>query len=194
MKTTSCTNCGAVTDTAALTCSKCGVSPAAAKIEHSVTELKQLTQKLRELNAPRHSFNSFNGCGTMLLDYRALPDGTYVATRWVTVLFLPLVPLSAWVIEPTGQEVSYGRETSRFSIIASTPVSPARALRTYLLVAIGLAPVIIGSFNSHALNHVLGGPVAFFAMLATIAWGIYIIFFRLKNDGKAYKATRAPHS
>jgi hypothetical protein len=95
------------------------------------------------------------------------------------------------VIEPTSQEISYGRETSKFSIIDKAPLSIVRVLRTYLLVVAGLAPVIAGSLNSRTINHVLGGPMAFFAMLGTVAWGIYIIFFRLKNDSKAYKMTAA---
>jgi len=124
----------------------------------------------------------------MLLDYRARAGGGYEATRWVTVFYLPIMPLSAFVIEPVGQDISYGRETSRFSIVDRAPLSGFRILRTYSLVVAGLAPVILGFLNSSTINHVLGGPRAFFAMLAAVAWGIYIIFFRLKNDGKAYKS------
>lgn len=126
----------------------------------------------------------------MLLDYRALFDGSYEATRWVTVFYLPVIPLSAFVIEPTSQEFSYGRETAKFSIVDRAPLSLIRVLRTYLLAVVGLGPVIVGFLNSNTINHVLGGPRAFFAMLATIAWGIYIIFFRLKNDGNVYKRKR----
>jgi len=139
------------------------------------------------MNTPAKSFYSINGCGTMLLDYRALPDGAYVATRWITIFFLPLLPLSAYLIQPAGQDRSYGQETSRFSIIGRAPLSPLRVLRTYLLVAIGLAPVILGFLNSSTINRTLGGPLAFLAMLLSIGWGIYIIFFKLKNEGKAYK-------
>ncbi len=127
----------------------------------------------------------------MLLDYRALANGRYEATRWVTVFYLPVVPLSAYVIEPSGQARSYGQETSKFSIIDQAPISIVRVLRTYGLVVLGLAPVILGSLNSRFINHTLGGPLAFLAMLLTIAWGIYILFFKLKNDGKAYKAKKA---
>jgi hypothetical protein len=191
MTTISCPSCNTANSGDESACSNCGASLTAVKFEQSVKEIQQLTHKLREMNAPRKSFNSFNGCGTMLLDYRALADGTYEATRWLTVFYLPLVPLSAYVIEPTSQEISYGRETAKFSIIDQTPLSIARVLRTYLLVIVGLAPVIVGSLNTSVINRTLGGPLAFFAMLATIAWGIYIIFFRLKNDRKAYKMKAA---
>src|SRR5258705_1683020 len=119
MRRLACPSCEAVNDSQASACASCGASLAAIKFEQNINELKELTDKLRAMNAPRKSFNSFNGCGTMLLDYRALTDGTYEATRWVTVFFLPIVPLSAYVIEPTGQDISYGRETSKLSIIST---------------------------------------------------------------------------
>jgi len=38
------------------------------------------------MNTPPKSFYSINGCGTMLLDYLALPDGTYVPREMDKVL------------------------------------------------------------------------------------------------------------
>lgn len=183
----SCPSCNTASVADESACANCGASLAEVKFAQSVDELKRLTERLHEFNVPRKSFNSFNGCGTMLLDYRALANGTYEATRWVTVFYLPVVPLAAYVIEPTSQEHRYGQETSKFSIIGNASLSFAGILRTYALVVIGLAPVILGFLNPSVINHTLGGGLAFLAMLVTIAWGIYIIFFRLKNDGKAYK-------
>jgi hypothetical protein len=41
--------------------------------------------------------------------------------------------------------------------------------------------------DSSTINRTLGGPLAFLAMLLSIGWGIYIIFVKLKNEGKAYQ-------
>ena len=191
MKDITCPSCQTTNRPNAPNCSNCGLPLVAAKFEQNINEIHQLTEKLRELNVPRKTFSSFNGCGTMLLDYRARPDGTFEATRWVTILWLPIVPLSTYVIEPTSQEFSYGRQTAKFSIIEKTSLSLARVMRTYLLVVVGMAPLVVGWLNASKLNHVLGGPRAFFAMLATIIWDGYIIFFKLKNDGKAYKKQKA---
>src|SRR5450759_4149969 len=38
---------------------------------------------------------SLNGCGTRYLGCRWQSDGTYVATKWITLFFLPLVPLNS---------------------------------------------------------------------------------------------------
>jgi hypothetical protein len=187
METLLCSTCNTTNNLEADNCTNCGTSLATEKLERSINELRKTTEKIKDLTTPRKSFYSFNGCGTMLLDYRALADGTFEATRWVTVFALPLIPLSAYVIEPESQEHSYGRETSKFSILEKKSLSLARVLRTYLLVFIGLAPVAIGWYYSPWLNRAIGGPKAFFVMLAAIIWAFYIILFRLKNDSKAYK-------
>lgn len=191
MNTVVCLACKTVNAEATVNsaCSQCGASLAPALIEQSVNELKKLTAKFEEANAP--SFKSFNGFGTTLLDYRARPDGTYEATRWAIALFLPLFPLANYVIQPTGQERSYGSETSKFRIIDRTPLTAARILRTYLLAIVGLLPIISGFAYSNVVNRTLGGLAAFGAMILCFAWAIYIIFFKLKNEGAAYKSVAA---
>jgi len=188
MATISCPSCQATNSTEGSDCTNCGGSLATAKLEYSINEIKKTTAKMRELTTPRKTFYSINGCGTTLLDYRALADGSYAATRWVTVFGLPLLPLSGYVIEPTSQEYSHGGETSKFSILGKTPLAIDRVMRTYLLAVIGVLPLILGAINSRWVNRTLGGPLAFVAMIASFAWLVYIIFYRLKNDSKAYKA------
>jgi hypothetical protein len=191
MSTVICTTCQTVNAAATVNsaCSRCGQSLAPALIEQSVNELKKATARFEEHNAP--SFSSFNGFGTTLLDYRARPDGTYEATRWAIALFLPLFPLANYVIQPTGQERSYGRETSKFRIMGQTPLTATRILRTYLLAVVGLFPIITGSLYSSVINRTLSGPLAVGAMLLCFAWACYMIFFKLKNEGAAYKTVAA---
>src|SRR5215212_10923022 len=88
-------------------CSACGEPLAAAVIQHSIDNLKKLTERMQEMNAP--SFKTFNGFGTTLLDYRRRDDGSWEATRWVVAMMLPLVPLATYRILPKRQENSYGR-------------------------------------------------------------------------------------
>ena len=52
-------------------------------------------------------------------------------------------------------------------------------------------PLVLGFMNSSWVNRTLGGPLAALAMFASIAWGAYVIFFRIKNDSKAYKPKSA---
>ena len=194
METINCPSCEAQNTIADDACKQCGESLAVAKLQHSIDEISKATAKMRELTTPRKSFYSFNGCGTMLLDYRALTDGTFEATRWVTIIGLPIIPLEAYVIEPESQEHTYGRETSKFSIVRKTSLSLARIVRTYGLAVVALLPIIIGSLNSSWINRTLGGPLAALAMLLAIVWGGYLIFFRMKNDSKAYNKKLARKS
>ena len=178
-------------------CSNCGEPVGVAVFQHTVDEIKQITERMKESAAP--SFNTFNGFGTTLLDYREREDGTWEATRWVVAAMLPLVPLGSYVINPRRQQNSYGRMESYFEVLGRTPLSPARILRVYGLLILGLAPVVLGFMNSRLIDRTIksafgpkfGGILAVLAMLATVAWGVYVIFFRIKNDSKAYKPKSA---
>jgi hypothetical protein len=147
-------------------CSSCGEPLGVAVFQHSLDEIKKLTERTRELNAP--SFKSFNGFGTTLLDYREREGADWEASRWVIAAGLPLVPLASYVIRPKRQESGYGRMESYFEILGRVPLSPARILRVYALVIAGLAPVVLGFMNSRWVNRTLGGPLAALAMLASI--------------------------
>ena len=178
-------------------CADCGEPVGVAVFQHSLDEIRKLTERTREATAP--SFDTFNGFGTTLLDYRERGDGTWEATRWVVAAMFPVVPLGSYVIRPQRQQNSYGRMESYFEILGRTPLSPARVLRVYGLMLLGLAPVVLGFMNSSridgaikgALGAKYGGIVAALAMVASVAWGAYVIFYRIKNDSKAYKTKSA---
>ena len=193
MKTVECPSCRTVNTnpTTASACSNCGESLAPVLFQQSVDELKKLTDNLHLTAKPSRSFSSFNGFGTTLLDYRQLPDGTYQATRWIIALFLPIFPLKTYLIEPTVQERSYGQETSRFNILGETSLSAVRVVRTYLIAIVGLLPAILGFVYSREINRAVPGLYALGLMILMFVWALYFIFFKLKNEGKAYRAPRA---
>ncbi|HEV2706464.1 MAG TPA: hypothetical protein VGV59_11105 [Pyrinomonadaceae bacterium] len=191
MKTIKCPSCQLPNNFDNEACEQCHEPLAAAKLEQTINELRATTEKAREAVTPRKSFSSLNGFGTTLLDYRALDDGTYEATRWVIAMALPLFPLATYRIRPETQERGYGQETSRFTILERVALKPARIVRTYLLAAVGLLPVLLGIIYSTELNRVLKGWTAVLVMLLMGAWAVYIIFFKLKNEGNAYKTKPA---
>lgn len=186
--TVNCAACHAVNPGAGVNsaCSACGEPLGLAVLRHSIDEVNKLNERMREVNAP--SFTSFNGFGTTLLDYRAREDGDWEASRWVIAAGLPLVPLASYVIRPKRQETSYGRTEAHFGILGGVPLSPARILRVYALVALALAPVVLGFVNSTWVNRTLGGPLAALAMLGSVVWAVYVIFFLIKNDSKPYES------
>src|ERR1700755_2900686 len=121
-------------------CSACGEPLGAAIFQQTLDELKRVTaratERMAELNAP--SFKTFNGFGTTLLDYRRRDDGSWEATRWVVAAMLPIVPLAPYRILQKRQQNSDGRMESYFDILGREPLSIARTLRVYALVAVGL--------------------------------------------------------
>jgi hypothetical protein len=196
--TVNCPACDAVNVDADVNtkCFACGEPVGSAVLQHILDELKKAAggfkERMAEINAP--SFKTFNGFGTTLLDYRRRDDGLWDATRWVVAVMLPVAPLGAYVIRPKRQQNSYGRMESYFEVHGREPLSAARVLRVYALLAVGLAPFVLGFMNSSWVNRTLGGPLAALAMFASIVWGAYIIFFRIKNDSKAYKQESAKAS
>jgi hypothetical protein len=192
MKTVACPACS-FTNTnanAESVCANCGESLAPALFQQSVDELRKLTNRLQETKRPAKSFYSFNGFGTTLLDYRALPDGTYRATRWIIALFLPVFPLKTYIIEPVTQEFSYGQETTRFNILGEARLSIGRVLRTYLLAFVGLLPAVLGYVYAREIGRVVTGLYAVALMILMFLWAMYFIFYKMKNEGKAYRSSR----
>ena len=193
-----CTACRALNHEADVNskCAHCGEPLAGAVFQHGIDGLRKITDRMQEMSAP--SFNTFNGFGTTLLDYRERADGAWEATRWVVAAMFPLVPLGSYVINPKRQQNSYGRMESYFDILGRTPIAPLSVLRVYALLLLGLAPVVLGFMNSARIDSAIkgalgpkyGGIVAALAMVAAVAWGAYIIFFRIKNDSKAYRAPK----
>lgn len=190
MKVVNCTHCSAENADARpeSKCSRCGESLAPALFRQSVDELKRLTENLPTARKRTPSFSSFNGFGTMLLDYRALPDGTYEAVRWVTGLWLPVVPLAAYRIQPLEQERTYGRETSKFRVLEKASLSASRIVRTYALAAAAVLPPVLGVVYADGINRAVRGLWALGLMVLVAVWSGYIIFFKIPNEGKAYKA------
>ncbi|MEZ4409594.1 MAG: hypothetical protein R3A52_24450 [Polyangiales bacterium] len=96
-------------------------------------ETRALLQKA--LDGPRPvksapSLFTMNGVGTMLYGSRdARDDGSYIATRFFTLLFVPLIPIDAWRVRDAGHQ--------RYYFLAREPLS--RLTRNYRRLVAGAA-------------------------------------------------------
>jgi hypothetical protein len=106
-----------------------------------------------------------------------LGDGTYEATRWITVAYLPLVPDATWVVRPQRISSQVGAllgDVYEFERLATKPTPVARVLRMYALsaglglVAFGPIAAVCWAYNRLTPDQSL---VAMFAALA-IPFGI----------------------
>jgi hypothetical protein len=58
---------------------------------------------------------TFNGIGVDLRGYRQLSADTYQVSRFFTLLYIPLIPISTWVIRPLNRELSTFTTGERFN-------------------------------------------------------------------------------
>jgi hypothetical protein len=119
---------------------------------------------------------SVYGCGLMQLGLRRAGDGLEV-TRWLTVLYLPLVPLSRWRVLPGGEVFPleyHVDESLRFHPLERLPLDGMGVLRTvvagWLTVAVAVGPAVGCTLTFPA-------PVSrleFAILLATCAWPLAV--------------------
>lgn len=92
---------------------------------------------------------TINGIGVDIRDHRKLSDETYLVTRCVTFLWVPLIPLSVWVIRPINRELSFltTSETHNFERLEDRDLDLESVLRLYglflLWVALSAGPFLL---------------------------------------------------
>jgi hypothetical protein len=129
---------------------------------------------------------SIYGCGLMQLGLRRDPDGLEM-TRWLTVLYLPLIPLSRWRVRPAGvvfPPEHHVDESFRFYPVERLPLGVLGVLQTavagWLLVAVAVAPAIVCALTVEAPVN----PVEFAIVMATCAWPL-AVFIWVQRRAKA---------
>jgi hypothetical protein len=114
----------------------------------------------------------------MQLGLRRDADGLET-TRWLTLLYLPLIPLSRWRVRPAGVvfPVEYHVDESfRFHPVERLPLDIAGTLLTvtarWLLVAIAVGPAVGCAFALQAPVSVFEFAVA----MASCAWPLAVFW------------------
>ena len=117
---------------------------------------------------------SVNGTGIRLLDYRPMSDGTYEATRWLTILLIPILPIGTLHIRPgTAEGVSTMMRYS-FQLLGKRPMNWRRVLRMYAIDLIAALPVALCAlFETPGENTDLWLTMFVFSVL----WGIAVLLF-----------------
>lgn len=85
--------------------------------------------------------SSLNGTGTMYYGKRAVDiGGTYITTKWITVFWIPVLPLSSWRVFPvTEEQVAIANHRLEQSFEATrVPMSWPQVANVYLLTLAGL--------------------------------------------------------
>src|SRR5215469_11759332 len=83
---------------------------------------------------------TFNGCGTRFYGERdKAADGSYVTTEWITIVYLPLVPLRSFRVLPVGKGTNYVIHSSQSYQTLQVPLCWPQVRNVYLFAA----PIIL---------------------------------------------------
>lgn len=166
------------------------------QINEITKNIAQLREQMEEALTPVKT-TSFNGFGTMLLDYRPVEEGNYEATKWITAVALPIIPLSVWKIKPKSYQYDQFGEKQSFYLISKSGLTLSRILLPYLIVAIGVLPFVLSYYflDLNPLLRIIDRAVGAWAavgliillIILTLVW-IGFIYTRFHNAEKAYKS------
>src|SRR5438067_13386340 len=128
---------------------------------------------------------SVNGTGIRLLDYCRMSADTYEATRWLTVLFIPLLPIGTLLIRPGTAEGVGTSMRYNFQLLAKRPMRWKRVARLYALTLLAALPVTLtGYFETPGENTNMWLAVLIFSVL----WGIGVLVYAQRGRRGVYHA------
>lgn len=104
---------------------------------------------------------TLNGFGTRFYGRRDRgADGSYVTTKWVTALYVPLVPLASYRVLPTGKSTSYVVHHSQNYLTQRVPICWSQVRNVYLAGSPLLLAILFFSWPSirHAFEPQASAP------------------------------------
>jgi hypothetical protein len=112
---------------------------------------------------------SFNGFGTTYYGARDFwPDGSYITTEWVVMLFFPIIPIrSLRVIETGSTSVTFGTKTT-YGVLAKTRPNFTQVLYVYGFELLCVFWMVAWSYFFDPLQAIVGYTVAVIICVASL--------------------------
>jgi hypothetical protein len=128
------------------------------------------------------------GTGIALLDYRKVAENTYEATRWVTVLYVPIIPGPTWLVRPLGSAaIPLGGTVREFEKIGEKATPGDRILKTLLvgwtMAILAVAPLALFATVGRRLT----GPLGTVALIAAVAVPLVLLGYFDKRESDVYQ-------
>ena len=96
---------------------------------------------------------TFNGIGTTYYGKRQLPDGTYITTKWVVFVFVPVVPLGSYRIVAAGSPQFRAMlpmlASNQTMTVQKVPLAWAQVAGTYAVVAAAAGIIAVAAMTGH---------------------------------------------
>lgn len=207
-----CPACGLVNFASAQTCKRCEKP----LFEQSATPGVESAPPGSQARAPKGSVDcsrillkpeTINGMGVAMLGYRQLSADTYQVTRFFTFLFIPLIPISTWVIRPLNRETFATSERFNFEVLEDKGLELNDVLRVYgsflfwLVLAFGPFALSMMLMSGKKLETDVNGesvPVEITAFkiiqislfMLTIPWCFGLIIWLKRRRDKIYTLTK----
>jgi hypothetical protein len=71
-------------------------------------------------------------------DTSLLPDGTFITTKWITLFYVPIIPLRSYRVKYLGSSSEFHftgfSSTSQYQIIQKIPWDTRRAIKFWLYI------------------------------------------------------------
>ena len=100
---------------------------------------------------------TLNGFGTKFYGKRdQAADGSYVTTKWLTALYVPVIPVGSYRVKPVGQGTNWGIHRSQNYQVQNLPLCWEQVWNIYMIAApilfLGGWLIWWGSKNEQAVN------------------------------------------
>lgn len=130
---------------------------------------------------------SIYGTGVSVLGYTRLEEDVYRVTLWITVLYLPILPVACRVVQPFQADESplngvFGDESFGFQILDRVPLHAKDVFRVYLLgwglAAVAVTPIVVSAV--YAKRHWPHGGLPWWMIAILVvcaAWPVVILGF-----------------
>lgn len=102
---------------------------------------------------------TMRGCGTKFYGKRDNgPDGSYVTTEWITLVYLPLIPLRSFRVRPTGKGTNAIIYNSQEFSVQKVPLNKLQVRNIYavsgsIIAAITAVLVIANRVEQPSSRH-----------------------------------------
>jgi hypothetical protein len=144
----------------------------------------QLTNSIK-FGIPTFEINS---CGVNLIDYVRLKDGTFETMKWIVLIGVPIIPLSAWKIQPhyLDNKIPGTYQKYTFEVIDQIPLKLDRILKVIGINLISIIPIILMFYLFDYFNIIFGlewgGIICVSLLILSIFWLIGV-HWRFTDNG-----------
>ena len=140
----------------------------------------------------RLGLGTYNGFGTTLYGERDyLPDGSYITTKWIVFMWVPLIPIRSLRVKWKGMDTTGGGvseiTTEEYIVYSTQRPSLKQVLSVYMFLA-GL--LIIGSTAAYVGATIGESLAGLLAILSMVAWCLLPFWLRRRAELKVFGTTK----